>query len=381
MIRVLHVVNGFHPGGVETQLLHVLSGYDRTRFRMDACVIGGEPGELADEAISRGAEILSCRKSADLRSFSRRFAEVIRGRAYAIVHSHFEAWSGAILRGASLAGVQVRVAQLHGIRPWPSEEQDTFVVRAARYVVLQWGRYWLCRYATHLLAVSQAVAERRRLSCRGHAPGCILWTGGVDTQKFSPHADSSNQRLHAPTVVWVGALRPVKRVDLALHIFRLVRDAVPDARFLIVGGGTHAKPLREMAAEMGLTESALFLGARRDIPEILRSATVFLSCSEAEGLPTVLLEAQAAGVPVVASAIDPHREALAEEMHRHLFSHDEPGRAAQSIIAILQDPNERALLSREARCFVERRYRADVQLRALEDLYGQWVESAREDRG
>jgi len=169
----------------------------------------------------------------------------------------------------------------------------------------------------------------------------------------------------------------VKRVDLALQIFRLVRAAVPEARFIVVGGGTHSGRLRDFAAEMGLTESVEFLGARRDVPEILRSANVFLSCSEAEGLPTVLLEAQAAGVPVVASAIDPHREALAAEMHRHLFSHEEPHRAAESITEIMQDPDVRARLSRAGRRFVEKRYNAETQLKMLENLYTTWVNLAQ----
>jgi len=138
--------------------------------------------------------------------------------------------------------------------------------------------------------------------------------------------------------------------------------------------------LGDLATELGLTGSVEFLGPRRDVPEILRSATVFLSCSEAEGLPTVLLEAQAAGVPVVASAIDPHREALAPALHRHLFSHEELHQAAESITAILTNTDERARLSEEGRRFVEKHYSAEAQLKVLEQLYITWVNSAREHR-
>jgi len=172
----------------------------------------------------------------------------------------------------------------------------------------------------------------------------------------------------------------VKRVDLALHIFRLVRSAVPGAKFLVVGGGTDAAQLDDLATELGLTGSVEFLGPRRDVPEILRSATVFLSCSEAEGLPTVLLEAQAAGVPVVASAIDPHREALAPALHHHLFSHEDLRQAAESITAILTNSDERVRLSEEGRRFVEEHYSAEAQLKVLEQFYITWVNAARERR-
>lgn len=375
MIRVLHVVNWFHAGGVETQLLRILRKYDRHRFHMDVCLIGGEPGPLAEEARACGATLFSCPKSPDLWSFSRRFADLCRSRDYQVVHSHFETWSGAILRGARSAGVPVRIAHFHSNVPWPDEETDPWWLTGARALVLRWGRFWDCRHATCILAVSEAVMQNRRLRCRFSAPETGIWTGGVDTMRFSPPSDITPGTTGSPTVIWVGALRPVKRVDLGLHIFRIVLETLPEARLRVVGTGNQHRVLVESARKLGISDSVDFLGVRSDIPDLLRTSTVFLSCSEAEGLPTVLLEAQACGLPVVASDIEPHREAVAPELHPFLFRHDAPEDAATGIVRILGDRGLLTDLSRAGREFVCTHYDADAQLGRLLNWYTSWVET------
>lgn len=378
MIRVLHVVNGFHAGGVETQLLRILRGYDRSRFSMDACVIGDDPGSLAEEARGQGATILSCKKSPDLMGFCRRFSKLIQGKNYDVVHSHFEAWSGPLLRGARTAGVPVRIAQLHGIRPWPAEASDPISLRAARAVVSMWGRYWLCRNATQLLAVSKAIMEKRQLLCRGSNLVPLIWTGGVDTDKFSPATTVSPKARPQSTILWVGALRPIKRIDLHLHVLKLVHREVPEARLVLAGQGNQESLLRELAQQLRVADAVDFLGLREDIPELLRSATIFLSCSEAEGLPTVLLEAQAVGVPVVARDIGPNREALCEAFHPFLFRGNNVEEAAGHVVRMLTDPLLRDTLSKMGRDFVVKDFCASTQLRKLENYYESWRDAAKE---
>lgn len=377
MIRVLHVVNWFHAGGVETQLLEILRKYDRRRFHMDVCLIGEEPGPLAGDAEAFGASIFSCPKSPDLWSFSRRFARLCHGRNYHVVHSHFETWSGAILRGARAAGVPVRIAHFHSNVPWPDEATDPWWLTAARALVLRWGRYWTCKHATNVLAVSNAVMESRKLQCRISAPEVGIWTGGVDTARFLPRSDAAIGSTELPVVIWVGALRPVKRIDLQLHIFKAVLASLPDAELWLAGTGHQEPALVALADRLGIISSVKFLGLRSDVPDLLRSASVFLSCSDAEGLPTVLLEAQACGLPVVATDIAPHREATSPDLHPFLFRHDSPDAAAESIVRILSDAGLRADLGRAGRAFIQRRYDADVKLGVLLNWYTSWVERSQ----
>lgn len=375
MIRVLHVINWLRAGGVETQLMHVLREYDRSRFHMDVCVIGPEMGYLASGVRELGSSVVSCRKSPNLWGFSGRFAGLVSPLGYDIVHSHFEGWSGAILRGARLAGVPVRIAHLHSIRPWPQTAKFGLFVHLGRRAVLAWGRHWVRLHSTHVLAVSRAVMEERLVERWNGKDNLFLWTGGVDTTKFSPAPAA--KRSDRDTIIWVGGLLPGKGIDVQLRALRLVLRAIPAARLVLVGEGKSEPELRELSDRLGVSASVDFLGVRHDVPELLRSASVFLSCSREEGLPTVILEAQAAGLPVVATDIEPHREGLTKELHPYLFPVDSPEDAAKSLVRLLKDAALREKLGRHGRDYVVDKYDASSQLALLQEYYARWTRDGR----
>jgi glycosyltransferase involved in cell wall biosynthesis len=374
------VVNWLNPGGIETQLLQILAGYDRNRFHMDVCAIGAHTGELAPEAQKMGAEVFHCPKSINLWGFSQRFARACAGKQYDIVHSHFETWSGAIFRGAARAGIPVRLAHLHSLEAWPRGSISA-AVGPGRFV--SWlGARWINRYGAHIIAVSDAVAERGR-KLFPHLP-VVKWTAGIDTRVFSP--EGAVEIPGACNILWVGGLLPGKRVDLLPLIASKVRESAADVRLVIVGDGPMFHEVRRIAADLGLGDSALFLGKRRDIPALMRSAAVFVSCSEVEGLPTVLLEAQACGVPVVATDIPPHREALAEPMRENLFAPGDWRTAAELTLRALNDPLKRARDGAQGRAHVLRKFDFSLKIRELQNLYvylcaGQGSNPTRTGRG
>ncbi|MGO9571509.1 MAG: glycosyltransferase family 4 protein [Desulfomonilaceae bacterium] len=378
-IRVLHVINWFRQGGLETQVLRILRCYDRRRFRMDACVIGPEAGYLAEEARSYGAEILFCPKSPNLFSFSRLFSQLLKNKAYDVVHSHGEAWSGATLRGAAQAGVPVRIAHMRDMGHVGAEADKNALIKAARVVVTGWGRYWVRRHATHVVAVSQAALNERWPEWTTRSDRFFVWTGGVDIQRFSaiPNGKSS---ATPPVIICVGNffLRS-KRQDMAVRVLVAVRNAIPEARLVFVGTGTHESGCRDLARSLGVSDAVDFLGPRdrTEIPALLGSARVFLYCSESEGLPNVLLEAQATGLPVVATDIPAHREVLSPAFHPYLFNHGELDKAANKVTEILTQPNLAKNLGEAGRAYVSEHYSASSYLKILEDYYLSWLSSGK----
>jgi glycosyltransferase involved in cell wall biosynthesis len=132
-----------------------------------------------------------------------------------------------------------------------------------------------------------------------------------------------------------------------------------------------------LAKRFGIYDRVDFLGLREDIPDLLHKADLFVSCSEAEGLPNVLLEAQASGLPVVASDIPPHREALPRATHAFLFKHNDIQTAADNIVRILSEPQLYRRLSEAGREHVCKHYDSRKTLPKLEEMYGEWVEEGR----
>ena len=371
MIRVLHVINWFRRGGVETQLLQILRDYDRSRFRMDVCCFGSELGYLAPEAKRYGAEIFHCPKSVNLYSLSRRFERFLSGNKFDIVHTHSEAWSGPILRGAANTRVPVRIAHIRSSLPQGFRLKNP-ALKIGRDGVMMWGRHWLVKYATHIMGVSAASLNSRFKEWRSLSK-CYLWTLGVDVSKFG-FSIREKDLNDGPVLIQVGSFIPQRRHDLALRIFSLVCAQKPDARLFFVGEGERLQACRNLAEDLGLTDRVKFLGLRDDIPELLSKADVFLSCSEAEGLPNVVLEAEASGLPVVASDIPPHREALCDTAHQFLFRHDDIQGAVDNVLKILNDPDLYGELRRAGRQFVVEHYDAQTNLKRLEEMYLRWVE-------
>jgi len=231
------------------------------------------------------------------------------------------------------------------------------------------------------MAVSGAALSERWPDWERRSDRFFVWTNGVDTVRFSPRTNG-NGSTRSPVVISIGNffLRS-KRQDRVLRIFAGVRKALPETRLVFVGTGTHERECRRLAEELGLSESVDFLGRkdRTEVPELLRSAALFLYCSESEGLPNVLLEAQAAGAPVVATDIPAHREALAPLFHEYLFEPNAVDAAAGNVVRILNDPNLGRLLGAAGREYVSERYNAQSCLRTLENYYISWVEAARDN--
>ncbi|MBC8427197.1 MAG: glycosyltransferase [Deltaproteobacteria bacterium] len=321
---------------METQLLQILRDYDRSRFHMDVVCYGTEVGYLVSEAEKLGADVLHCPKSSNLYLFSKRFHEVIANREYDVVHCHSEAWSGPILRGAKHAGVSIRIAHIRSSLPQGFTIRNP-VLKLGRNFIVAWGRYWLVKYATYILGVSGSALDARFPEWKNKERFSI-WSLGVDTRKFCPPDARFNESGKSPALISVGSFIPQRRQDLLLQIYVLVLEQMPSAKLVFVGEGKRLQPCIALAKRLGIDDGVGFLGLRDDIPDLLREGDVFVSCSEAEGLPNVLLEAQASGLPVVASDIPPHREALPEGAHRFLFSHDDIQGAADNIVRILNEP-------------------------------------------
>jgi len=372
--RILHIINWFRRGGVETQLLRILRDYDRSRFHMDVCCIGADEGYLAGEARSYGAEILTCRKSARFDSFSRRFARLLKGKAYDIVHAHGDTWAGPLLRGAHRAEVPVRIAHMRLTASSKGALTDVWPIRMARALLAGRGRRWTARHATHILGVSEATLDVRWPHWRGEPDRYGVWTAGVETERFATSAGS----LGTPDgrrILFVGSFTRAKNHVMLVEVLSMIGRKMPETVLRLVGTGPEEPTIRRLVGERGLEGKVEFLGLRDDIPDLLRESDVFLSCSRVEGLPNVLLEAQAAGIPVVASDIPPHREALAPEFHPFLFPLDDPGKACDSVLMVLKDAALRRRLGEAGRRFVAEWFDAKKALGRLEEMYLHWIET------
>jgi glycosyltransferase EpsF len=163
--------------------------------------------------------------------------------------------------------------------------------------------------ATSLLACSRPAASylfgdgidadpRFRFFPNAIDPACYLGAGLTeDAEEIFPRED-------APSFVvgHVGSFRPAKNHKFLLQVFAALLRRIPHARLLLVGGGSGLGAARALAVALGVEHAVRFLGPRPDVPRLLRQMDLLLLPSLYEGMPTVLIEAQATGIPCVVSA-------------------------------------------------------------------------------
>jgi len=169
--------------------------------------------------------------------------------------------------------------------------------------------------------------------------------------------------LHVGRLAWEKGQR-----TLLLAMPEILK-AVPRARLVIVGDGPEEESLGAMARSLGLKDVVIFAGRRRDLPPLLGMSDVFLFPSISEGLGIALLEAMAAGLPVVASRVEGIIEVVQHESNGFLVPPDDPSALAAAVIRLSADPDLRRTLGRGARYTVEQQFSVATGLANLEAFY------------
>ena len=141
----------------------------------------------------------------------------------------------------------------------------------------------------------------------------------------------------APLVGTVGRLDWYKAQQYFIQAAKLIREAVPGARFLIAGEGEKRAGLEAQAAELGLREDVIFAGHRRDIPEIMAAIDVFSLSSVSEGFGRAAVEAMACGKPVVATRVGGLAEIVEDGVTGRLVPPSDAAALAGAIIGLLKD--------------------------------------------
>lgn len=148
----------------------------------------------------------------------------------------------------------------------------------------------------------------------------------------------------------------------------------PQARFVIVGQGELEKPLKQLAHDLGLGDRLIFTGFRADVPAVLEALDLFVMSSHLEGLGTIVLDALAAGKPVVATRAGGIPEMIEDGRHGLLVPPRDPAALGQAILRVLRAPDRAASLAEQGRLRVLEQYSADAMvegnLAAYRELLG-----------
>jgi glycosyltransferase involved in cell wall biosynthesis len=256
---------------------------------------------------------------------------------------------------ARLAGVPIRIFTVHG---WAFSAYSGFKGRLY---------YWGDRLVEPLTTVTICVSEGERKA--GIAAGTcdrertVVIPNAVDVTR-APRASLERRE---PRIIAVGRLKAPKDF---LTLVRAV-SALPEgsSEALIVGEGPDRPRLEEEIRSLGLGERVRLLGERHDVPELLADADVFVLSSSSEGLPVSVLEAMAAGLPVVASRVGGVAELVVDGETGILVRPGDASALAAALSSLIADPAERRRLGAAGRARAEERFDLEPFRRAHVELY------------
>lgn len=298
-----------------------------------------------------------------------------------LVHTH-TAKAGTLGRlAALLAAVPVRVHTFHG-------NVLTGYFGPAATALFRRIEAALARRTALLIAVSPR--QRQELIALGVAePERIAVIPlGLDLAPFltcAHHAGRLRAELglsqKTPLVGLVARLVPIKGVDLFLRAAALLRECIPEVRFVIAGDGPEREALEGEAAALGLDGALRFLGWRHDLPALYADLDLLALSSRNEGTPVSLLEAMAAGVPVVAAAVGGVPDLVQDRVTGRLTPAGDAGALASAMAEVLADRRAAAAYAAAARAAVFPKHDAKTLIATMRACYTRLLGSQAAGRG
>jgi len=376
-IRVARVIARMNVGGPAQHVTFLSTGMDRMRFDtiLITGVVGGNEGDFLPAARARGARPLvipelgpTVRPAHDLVSLMK-LARLFRDFRPDIVHTH-TAKAGALGRvAARLAGVPLCVHTFHG----HVLEGYFSAAKARLFLAAERG---LARITDRIITVSSRVRQAL-LSLGIGQPGQVeVIPLGLDLSRFLPSPKGSTdlrQRLHippgTPILGTVGRLVPIKDHPTLIHALGLLPGGDRAPHLLVVGDGERRQTLQELVQRLDLGSRIHFLGWRDDLEAILPELDVVICCSKNEGTPVALIEAMAAGVPVLSTDVGGVGDLVTHGETGWLIPPGDPTALAHSIRTLLADPALAGRLAAAARPIALERHDVKGLIHRMEALY------------
>jgi glycosyltransferase involved in cell wall biosynthesis len=359
-VPIAFFLSRFEPGGTERQMIELLRRLDRRRWLVHlACFekTGAWFERAAEAAASVGAFPVTSFRNIHIAGHLVRFSRWCRERDIAVVHTTEMPSNIFGLPGAALARVPVRIGSRREVNA--SRTRLDLATQRAAY-----------GFAHTIVANSRAAADRLLLE-RVPSRKVTVIPNGLDLDLFKEPAPRPVLRK----VVVVANLRAEKGHEVLIDAAADVLRRFPDARFEIVGTGPELDRLVARSRAGDVANAFEFLGHREDVTARLMAADIFVLPSRSEAFPNSVLEAMAAGLPIVASGVGGIPELMDNGRTGLLVRPGDPKELADRLCDLMTDPARAATLGAAARAEARSCYSFDRMVAAFEGLYLTRLES------
>jgi glycosyltransferase involved in cell wall biosynthesis len=370
-IVLLHVIDSLGLGGAERFLVDLCSALPPDRYKVIVSAVSND-GQRAADLSQAGIELwpLHSRSNWDLSAFLR-LVLFMRRQKVDVVHTHLFVGGLFGRLAALLAGVPVKVtteqnayAPGHTLPRWQVLSDAVLARLTDRLVAVSVGT------RDYLVREERVPQERIQI-----VPNAIRWPESVSASRVRAAKREIGGEGHFPLLGTVARLAPQKGLSYLLQALAGLRRRYPDLLWVILGEGELRSELETMVDELGLQNHVRFCGLRRDVQAVLQSLDLFVLPSLFEGLPLSLLEAMAAGRPVVATQVAGSSEVIEDGVNGRLVPPADSEALAEAILGLLEDSEGAEELARRGQETVRQQYTIGPVAEEYASIYGELLQA------
>jgi glycosyltransferase involved in cell wall biosynthesis len=360
--NLLFILQTFRTGGSERIVKDLCENLDPDKFNCFVVALVG--GEMEKEFRDAGIPAHCVhKKGRDARKIMAELSGYVKSNRIDVVNAHhfspfFHGLYGARINGAKIFFTGHTCPEIDSIGMFWS-----------------WVGTVLLHLSDGAIGISEDVSHSIVKKFRARRSKVSTIVNAVNHKRFEIEIDVGRKRqelgiLDGERIVGsVGSLGQQKNYPNLLKAFKILRGQMSDVKLLIVGEGKRREELSALIRSLGLEGKALLLGARLDVPELMKIMDVYCLASFYEGLPLTILEAMAAGVPIVATDVIGINEVVHHEKTGLLVAPDNPQELAEGLMKVLRSPGLGKDLAENARKYVIEKHGMTAWIGKYERLF------------
>jgi glycosyltransferase involved in cell wall biosynthesis len=369
-LNILQLLVSLPVGGAEDLVAAIVAGLDPEKFAVQAACIG-PPGRIGQELAAAGYPVISLGLDIRHTSFRRILSAVrrlLKETRPDILHTHLyhaNLYGRLAALGLDVKGVVVHVHNTYSRVKLHRRLANFLLARVTNQVLVGSPQVWqdVRRY------------DGVPVSRLGLLPNGIN-LGALETP-LSREEAKAYFGVTGFCVGAVGRLEEQKGHTYLLEAVSLLKPEMGDLMVLLVGEGREQEALERQARQLGIDDSVLFLGTRRDLALIYRALDLYVQPSLWEGLSLAMLQAMGTGLPAVVSQVSGAVDIIQDNLNGRLVPPGNAQALAAAILELYRQPATRVRLGDMARRNVQEHYSQETMLRRLEGLYLKLGEKGR----
>jgi glycosyltransferase involved in cell wall biosynthesis len=369
--KIAYLIDGLSMGGAERLMVPILQHLSREHFDAYVCAMQSKDGNPLAEAIRSLGIPVECLNIKHLRDADAipRLISYLRGINADLVHTQLEAANVLGTVSAKLLRLP-SVCTIH-VLPSMDVKAKTRLHQRLEWLILRY-------FCNRVISVSEEARQYHIRMSRTPADRVETLYNGIDVSDFVDMDYAGTRKavraefripLDANVLVTVAVLRPPKGIQYMIRSLPGILTSHPNTYYLVVGSGSHQDALQEEVKNAGVTGRVIFAGMRKDVPRMLAASDVFVLPTLTEALPTVLAEAMAARLPIVASRVGGIPEMIANGQNGILVQPEDLDALTRACNHLLDHPEKRADMGAEGWKIVRQKFSIDRQVDQLKQLY------------